>query len=76
VRRFIYATPWGMLYRFTLKQWQAYLSAGEQDPDVRIGRYADLIGSVKNVTDWEPEHFTEEREKCQKPPRLKQSSAT
>jgi len=55
-RRSIYVTNMGLLYRLTPKQWAAFKTASGSDW-TDIDPYGELLGTVHNVTDWEPRDF-------------------
>lgn len=55
-RRYEYATNMGMLYRLTRAKFAAYCAASLVDW-VDIGDYGEMIGPVRNVTDWQEADF-------------------
>ena len=56
MRRFIYATNMGVLYRLTPTKWAAFKAASLKEW-ADIDAYGELLGSVHNVTDWEAADF-------------------
>lgn len=57
MRRFVYATNMGLLYRLTPTKWAAFKAASLKDEWADIDQYGDLLGTAHNVTDWTATDF-------------------